>query len=327
MRYILFRLGPVALTAFLVATYVHDLGGNPLSATLFLALAHSVVSSGSALVAALRSSRNSFARSTRIATHAIVPVGILVATVGGLQLSYVEGLRVVVPTPRGLSESLWTALFAGVFGAFLVGASEGKQPSIQELVDDSRARLDPELWQLAGSLAKDASFEPRLVQSILLVENLQRPAWIRRLESIKGVVLREGTYGVMQVRASKPINDRLSIHRAIDEHIDESMADQVARGNDEALVPLLRSYNPDAHFVTLAESFYYSLPDEREVSEDWGDSESEDNGEQEERDEDVALLLAVRRKDLGVAAFLFGGVTVLLVRQALKSLRLSREQS
>ena len=59
------------------------------------------------------------------------------------------------------------------------------------------------------------STDPDLIHALMLVENLARPAWFRRIERLKGRVFKQGTYGIMQVESAAPISDHDSVDLAL----------------------------------------------------------------------------------------------------------------
>ena len=119
-----------------------------------------------------------------------------------------------------------------------------------------RQRVGPELIWYARQLARERNLDPDLVETTILTESIQRPRWFRRLERLKGIVFRKGTYGIMQVWSSRPIGDRRSIDRALVVH---AVAFELsADGSTEsALVrERLRSYNGSRVFLDLAEEVH-----------------------------------------------------------------------
>lgn len=95
----------------------------------------------------------------------------------------------------------------------------------------------------------------------MLVESVQRPSWMRKLEWLKGRVVPEGTYGIMQVRAHHPISDEESVRRAIAEHFagHRVPVDDTGMYGLDAREIFLRGYNPDSQFVSFGSEIYSML--------------------------------------------------------------------
>src|SRR5215207_5321217 len=65
-------------------------------------------------------------------------------------------------------------------------------------------------------MAAQHGTDPLLVESIMMVENVQRPRWFRTAERLKGIFAKPGTYGIMQVASPRPLSDKDSIRIAIE---------------------------------------------------------------------------------------------------------------
>lgn len=137
-----------------------------------------------------------------IAAHLIIIAGLL--GVAALALMLRRPLAGAVPSLQEIRSDLWTAVAAATLGTYLVHLSRGHAPSTGEVLAVSKSRLPDGLWELAAQEARHHDSDPQLVRAILLVENLQRPEWLRQLERVKGLLIADGTYGVMQVRSPSP---------------------------------------------------------------------------------------------------------------------------
>ena len=93
-------------------------------------------------------------------------------------------------------------------------------------------------------------------KATILTESIQRPRWFRRLERLKGILFPRGTYGIMQVRSSRPIGDRRSIERALQEHraVFARLPDGVA--GSPPTWNRLRSYNGSHAFLELVKDVH-----------------------------------------------------------------------
>lgn len=269
VRYVLFRFGPVAVAGFFVGSLATLEKENAIGSVSVMALAHMTTSSGQAILKTLRQPKHEFARSVRLLVYSILCLGILFAALVGWMLSRVDPLRDLLPRSADVSLALWTAALAGVIGAFLLAVSRGVAPSTEAVLNRSRATLSNDMLQFITAEARDQNADGALVQAIALVENLQRPSWIRTLERAKGTFMRKGTYGLMQVTADEPISDQESISRAINQWFRNTKRDDYV----EDLEDLVASYNPDPTFKDLVTDFYYHLAEEP----DYEDEDEDDD--------------------------------------------------
>jgi hypothetical protein len=175
-------------------------------------------------------------------------------------LGDVHQLQALVPEADELRGGLWTAILAGILGAYLTRVSARSEIPAAELVNASMRRVDPALLELARDLAQQYGADPDLVVAILLVENLQRPGWIRAIERVVGRLLPIGSYGIMQVKTDKPISDRESIELAISTRLAGQVVPLSGKFIDRAaLTAIIRSYNGNRRFVELVETVYWEL--------------------------------------------------------------------
>lgn len=296
-RYILFRFVPVALVSFVTVTLVRTLNGNALAAAAVVAVGHTVTTTARASINLLRRP-SGFGRRVQFLMNSFVTIGIVLAVVVAVPLSALSGASRLVPSATEIPVALWTAAFAAFGGAFLVQVARSQTPSIEQLMKRSRETLPPSAWEEAERAALAYDADPSLVKAVLLVENLQRPRWVRRLESIKGKIFSVGSYGVMQVRAAAPITDLDSIEIAVRERLRDCEVATAYDKRDQSLEQILRSYNDDKRFVELGKAFYTELAGPPEYEERWFDEVLEE------------LSFVVLPSAVG---FLTGGLTVAVV--------------
>jgi hypothetical protein len=268
-RYILFRFLPVLLVTVFVATTVDRAGGNLFLAAAVLAVFHLIATAGRATVSLIR--HPIFAKQVQMMVHLFVSLGVLVAALAGTLCTRVDWIRGIVPRIETLPLSLWTAAFAAFVGAFLVRFVNRSSPELQELLKQSRSTIPEDVWEEAGKTARREGTDEFLVKSVLLVENLQRPVWIRRLERIKGRLFRSGTYGIMQIKASGPIGDIESVRLAVKQRLSGIQIPQGYEELEAGLSQVLSSYNPDEKFVELGKAFYLELAPQPEYQEKWSE--------------------------------------------------------
>jgi hypothetical protein len=208
-RYLLFRFGPVLLAVVFISVLMERADLNVMVTAMGVALLHVWATSGRAAVRLLVSKKRMFNRPALLVSHAVISLGVVcIALAAGIVAPWLDWL---VPTTAEVTGALWTAILAAVLGSYLVTVSRAQGPDIGEIVERAKRQLGHELWSLAHRSALEHDADPVLVRGILIVESLQRPQWLRFLERLKGIAIKEGSYGVMQVQASRPISDEESI--------------------------------------------------------------------------------------------------------------------
>ena len=262
LRYGFFRFVPILLISGFAAVTSRRAGGYPWFAALTVAVVHAWVTAGRATVAVVRRS-GLFARRLLVAYHVLLAAGIMLVGVVGALIGLTDWFPAVVPSIPELRSDLWTAMFAAALGAYFVRVTQGRQPSVEDLVRYSRENLGAELVALTREVASAESADEDLAEAILLVENLQRPKWIRYLERGLGRILKFGTYGVMQVRSKAPISDEESIRLAVTQHLSGKPIPMTQYGPDQdALLRTIRFYNSNPRFVELVRDVYHVVRSE-----------------------------------------------------------------
>jgi hypothetical protein len=247
-RYALWRLGPVFVGALAVSVTLDRFRDNVLlGATIFLAL-HLLSTLGRAV--ASPEARENLAALIVLGTA--TTFGCVAVTLGAVALR--DALAGAVPQPSDLLQALWLGGFAAV-GAATLSRFGGTRPT-GELVRISRSELPDRLRARAIGLAEEYDTDPRVVEAVMLVENLKRPGWLRRVERIVGRVRKGGSYGVMQVHSDRPLSDEQSLEEAVRRFL---AAQQIAGTRYDGMTyrsasPVgenIASYNPSEEWKTL----------------------------------------------------------------------------
>ncbi len=259
-NYLVFRFLPVLVVTFAVSAVAVSMENSGLVAAAIAACLHGLSTAGRAAVGAIRT-KGVFGRRLLLVAHAGVFGLVLVAGAIGGWLGTLERLQVLVPGADAVVSDLWTALLAGVVGAYLVRVSARSEVDAAELIRQSTAKIDRGLLLLADELAAEHGADPRLVRAILLVENLQRPSWIRGIERSAGRLLRVGSYGIMQVQTDTPISDAESVQVAVQTRLAGRTSPRTGHGSIDIkrLRGHIRSYNGNERFVQLVENVYLEL--------------------------------------------------------------------
>jgi hypothetical protein len=210
MRFLVYRFGPVFIVASAAAGVLANRGHDAMWPLVAIGAGHAALTSGRGVVDAARRVHGPLSR-TRIAAHG----GIGLACIGVAALAIPLGPTVApfVPDREELVNALWTAGLAAVAGAWLLSLTRDDTPDDDgrtAAFRSSKAAIGERVWRAATDTAREVHADERLVQAVLLVENIQRPVWIRHLERTVGFVTRSGSFGPLQVRGRAPSGSDLA---------------------------------------------------------------------------------------------------------------------
>lgn len=213
-RVLAFRIVPVVVVTWAVGVTTERLGGFNAFAIAAGVLAHLITTNLKAIFLSLRGQERVNYTSYHLAVVALVAV----ATLIGYTLTVIA--PELVPGPEVFLEDLWLALLISIVGGgflLLVGGLQAEQNSFGPHYFQERAVRDVgmEAFDFAFREAILLGRDPFLVRALLIVEILQRPRWLRNVESWTWWMRREGTYGVMQMRSRRPVSDYASISAGV----------------------------------------------------------------------------------------------------------------
>lgn len=182
---------------------------------------------------------------------------LVAASIGGLTYNAWVGL---IPAPRDLTVSLWTAAFAAIGAVALRDILSQEHEEGGLLLDEAREAVGVCLWRYTAQMAESHGSDVNLMHAIVGAEAIQRPGWFRRIERVKGRVFPSGTYGVAQVYANHPISDRASIDKLCEAFSDYTVARHRDGAIDwERLSGRLSRHNSGDAFIDSAISLYRML--------------------------------------------------------------------
>lgn len=258
-RYVLFRFGPVVLLGVFFSRQLADLGWPTWPFVVTAVAVHASLTSLRAVWRLVRYRVAGERSVPLIVLHLTTVVAIAACLIGTAMLR--EHLSSWVPDFETIRDAIWAGLIASLLAFAFIRWTRASESNIADVVMAQRQRVGPELIWYARQLARERNLDPDLVETTILTESIQRPRWFRRLERLKGIVFRRGTYGIMQVRSSRPIGDRSSIDRALEVH---AVAFELsADGTTESTLvrERLRSYNGSRVFLDLAEEVHGEVAD------------------------------------------------------------------
>ena len=208
-RYLAFRLAPLYLVSILAGVTTDRLGGRPGIAITIITAIHLLQTNVHAAIPEIsRLFRRFRPRVSLLLFH--VTVSILLSGIAIIACLTLRYWRPLVPTPDKLSEALWTGVLAAVFAVYIQRLTAA-DPYIGEIVGRIRGEVGETLLSYARACAQEVDCDPVFLQALMLAEAHQRPGWFRRVERVKGRVIKSGTYGIMQVSSASPLTDEESI--------------------------------------------------------------------------------------------------------------------
>ena len=257
-RYIVFRFGPVVLVGLFGVRQLDELGWPvwPFAAVTFGA--HVGVTSLRAVWRIARYRRAGERSAPLIVLHLGTAAAIAACLAGSALVS--GELSFLVPDLESIRNEIWAALFGSMLAFAFIRSTRAPQRTLVDIIAATRSRIGPELLNYAWLSAHERGLDTRVVETVLIVEAIQRPRWFRRLEWLKGVVFRRGSYGIMQAQSQRPIGDRASIDLALDNHREAfEIQPESEPGRDVPVSSRLRSYNSSTAFLGLADDIHNEM--------------------------------------------------------------------
>jgi hypothetical protein len=253
-RFLLFRFIPVFISCLFVAVSLERVRDSAWLGALVVGLGHGLLTAGVSLFAWVRlPERVRRGRAAIALLQGLTFFGVIAVAVAAAAARHL--LAPLIPPIRELTAALWTALLAGVAGAFVINVSR-KPTSEVELVRHSIRRIPRILWEVADEISTGAGADVHLVRAVMVVENLQRPGWFRRLERLKSRILPVGTYGIMQVSSTSLVSDEESIRMAASRMAGVRVTDEDGSIDGTSFDSFARSYNGDSTFRSLLQAAY-----------------------------------------------------------------------
>jgi hypothetical protein len=260
-RYVAYRALPVFAVAFFVAGSLKNAGHEEVWPTLTMALIHAGMTNGRGLWQTLGKRRKTFGATSTALFHCTALMGTVASAIGAIATAQSERARDFLPAVDEISTALWTGAIAAVLGAYLLKVSSAAPP---DPFTTSRRSIPDTLWASARTHALANGTDPALVKAIMLVENLQRPRWVRRLENLKRRLGLPGTYGIMQVASPDVTDDESSVRLACEGHLKGARPTRTSYGgiDYESLRLLVSRHNPDPDFIEYVQQVYWQVAQE-----------------------------------------------------------------
>lgn len=254
-RYILFRFGPVLLVSLFCSRQLdsYDLPDWPF--LVAVATAHLGSTSLRAAWRIRRYRRSGGRNAPLLVLHLVTAAAVVAVLIGGVLLR--AHLSYWIPDFESIRDSVWAGLVSSLLTFAFIRSTQTQDNDLIGIIDTQKKRIGPELIDYARESAQRKGLDPDLVETVILTESIQRPRWFRRLEFVKGIVFRKGTYGIMQVQSPRPIGDRKSIDEALRTHSSTFKPQEQDHDASISISDQLRSYNGSQEFLDLANEIYW----------------------------------------------------------------------
>jgi hypothetical protein len=183
--------------------------------------------------------------------------------VGGLGGVIAElGLfKSITPTLPGIVDNIWSTLITAVASISIYDVyTKRNNIDVDKLLRKSHEQIDSYLIEYIHMKSDEYLANERLVLAVCIVENLQRPKWIRSYERIKSNFSSRGTYGIMQVMSEHWISDEQSIDLGIKKYFTNSKLSYLGQ---EDITNIITKYNPSEQYSEMVWFAYCYLPSDK----------------------------------------------------------------
>lgn len=213
-RYLAFRLLPSLVINLLFISILNKYYPVCIFISLISSFLFSLSTYGLAIFRILIKSKKNhtlFNKYAQISSHlfSIISTSIF-GLVGGI-LGTLTIIQKITPSIEGIVDNLWSSLLAVLLAGYLITLYQKEDKHCGSIYINSLKEIDNNLITLIISESKKYSINPLISLSICIVENIQRPKWLRKLEKFKSNFIKEGTYGIMQIKSKKYITDSESV--------------------------------------------------------------------------------------------------------------------
>ena len=192
--------------------------------------------------------------------HAFNICALLVIASGvGVAANTVD-ISFLAPSPEGLIDNLWAALFTAMLVAVYLRASNttkqgddsAKEIDLSNAVLRSYGKLNELYYHAIIHMCNVNNTSVPLLYAILIYEDMNRPAWLRRVENlIVKVTKKELTVGIAQVKSKVSLTDIESMNKAAEilkdtKNLNEEFQQSIY--NSHQLQAILERYNSGSQY-------------------------------------------------------------------------------
>ncbi len=266
VRFVIFRFFPIVLTTTFVLAIIKDdyfTVRNRVVIGFLIGFVHAFRTDLIAIFKVLKNSKSIklYANKwSQIIVHVFSTFLVVSLSIFAGYFSSLKSFQKMTPTWQGVVDNLWSSIITAgfIFGFYHLYSTLGSKISSSissiDIYAASRKNISSMIFQEISRQSKIHNANENLAMAICIVENLQRPSWVRFLEKVKSFFLPRGTYGIMQVSSSGYISDKESVAIAIRDYLKDT--------KDEALDDLqdvVKKYNSDDRYVDMVLEVYRLL--------------------------------------------------------------------
>lgn len=258
-----FRFFPVFLTITLILSLLKEDSftlRERVAAGFMIGLIHVFNTDVRALCKIFRRDSSIHAYSNKagqILAHLLSIVLILVLSLLGGVVSFCNFTQRMTPTFQGVLDNIWSSVIIAL-SLFIISKLPnliGNILSVDDIYKVSLEGIDSKILREINAQSLVYNVNRHLVKSICIVENLQRPKWLRKLERLKSFVSPRGTYGIMQVYSDRYVSDIQSVSIAMEKYFKDS----VNLTSEEEVSEIISKYNQDVTYKDMVLEVYRSL--------------------------------------------------------------------
>ncbi|MDO4888480.1 MAG: hypothetical protein Q3979_07255 [Actinomycetaceae bacterium] len=222
-RYFIFRTVPPAAVFCAVAVTADRLRISTGLAVALCVLCFIVLSSFRAVIVALKHRARVF--TTCAAQSAVCAWTVIL---GAAAFSLRKHLQGLIPEPSAFVEATWAVMFVAVAFYAYQNLARSNDPAPVDTIEMAKKDMGCTVWLYASCAARCKGVPPYLLLAIMVVESMQRPRWMRRLERFASRALLnrvEFSQGVTQEKSASTLSDREAIEITAD-FIDRNLANK-----------------------------------------------------------------------------------------------------
>jgi hypothetical protein len=265
LRYLLFRLmPPFFITAVLVGNLNNNLNESQIALfSSVTCLSHALFTNGRAVYNLLfdpEKVKTYFNRYFQFLIHSTTFMAIGSVGYFAGYLASKNFFLLITPTLPGLVDNLWASIII-TFTAIPIYDAYSKRgdENVDKMLKDSHQKISANLTKYLHEQSEKYNANERLVLAVCIVENLQRPLWVRSIEKVKSIFNRSGSYGIMQTNSDHYITDEESIKKAIERYFANSKNEYM---DIDTIEKWVKKYNGGSTYAELVKAAYNYLPGE-----------------------------------------------------------------
>lgn len=122
----------------------------------------------------------------------------------------------LLPDFANIANELWIIILVYLYSLVnnIQSSNKGAEKRKLNYITSTFIHLQNNYAEIINSYSTNVRFQ-QIVYSIMLHENFNRPKLFRAIEHIKSLFKKDGTYGIMQVKAKRVLTDRESVNMGI----------------------------------------------------------------------------------------------------------------